>query len=173
MRPATLAALTALALTACAPSERRHEGIDSGVDASLLPPDASLLCYPTTTVAEVALQIQIEESCAIWNSLSGLGGNATITRNGTSLTIDFGDGVVFAGTVTNGVVTLVYAHPHEFSDGCGWRATETLSGQLDPMTCDFVLTYEYVEAVVINRGGCATPCAAEANVSLELTPIIL
>jgi hypothetical protein len=80
---------------------------------------------------------------------------------------------VFTGTLVGNSVNLVYMHQHPFSDGCGWQATETLAGQLDPMTCNFMLSYDYAEMVVQNNGGCATPCSAQANVQLELKPVIL
>jgi hypothetical protein len=130
-------------------------------------------CYDTTTEVEVALQIQIQQSCAIWNSLAELSGRATVTRTSTMLTIDFGNGVMFSGTLVNGTVNLVYTHQHTFTDGCGWQATETLAGQLDPASCNFTLSYDYVESVAINNGGCATPCSAQADVQLELKPVIL
>ncbi|HVV88045.1 MAG TPA: hypothetical protein VHE35_33620 [Kofleriaceae bacterium] len=76
------------------------------------------------------------------------------------LTIDFGDGVVFTGTVVDGAVHLVYAHQHPFTDGCQWMATETLAGALDPTTCDFTLGYDYVESVVVSNDLCATPCSS-------------
>ena len=100
-----------------------------------------------------------------------LSGQATVSRSGTTLTIDFGDGVVFTGPLTNGMVRLVYEHQHPFEDGCGWKATEVLTGQLDPTTCNFVLRYDYVEQVVTSDGSCATPCSAQADVDLQLTPI--
>ena len=170
-------AVLSLALfAACGPSGRDPSGPDAGtgIDATLPHPDGqSALCYDTTTEVEVALQIQIEESCAIWNSLAELSGRATVVRTGTSLSIDFGSGVVFAGTLVNGAVSLVYSHDHTFTDGCGWNATETLAGTLDPTSCNFSLSYDYVESVAINNGACATPCSAQANVQLELKPVIL
>jgi hypothetical protein len=170
------AALLVLALAACGPSGRDPGTTDAstGIDATVPQPDTlPAQCYATTTEVEVALQIQIQQSCAIWNSLAELSGRATVTRSGTMLTIDFGNGVVFSGTLVNGTVNLVYAHQHTFTDGCGWQATETLAGQLDATSCNFSLSYDYVEAVVVNNGGCATPCSAQANVQLELKPVIL
>ncbi|MBA3454937.1 MAG: hypothetical protein H0T42_17745 [Deltaproteobacteria bacterium] len=130
-------------------------------------------CYDQAIDAEVELAIQIEQSCAIWNSLAELDGRARVSRAGTIITIDFGNGVVFSGPLTMGVVDMTYTHPHTFTDGCGWEARETLAGQLDPTSCKFNLRYDYVESVVTNTGGCATPCSAQADVTLELTPIIL
>jgi hypothetical protein len=160
------------ALAACGPGDR--EGSANHPDAAVHgAPDAAMVCYEGATEVEVALMIQIEESCAIWNSLGELGGRATVTRAGTMLTIDFGTGVVFSGTLANNAVNLRYEHMHPFSDGCGWKATETLVGTLDPRSCNFALSYDYVESVVMNNGGCASPCSAMANVQLELKPVIL
>ena len=170
------ALLTMLALAACSPDGRDSTTVDAstGIDAMLPRPDGQpAQCYATPTEVEVALQIQIEESCAIWNSLAELGGRATVTRTANTLTIDFGNAVVFSGTLVSDTVNLVYMHQHPFTDGCGWQAKETLLGQLDPTSCNFSLTYDYVESVVMNNGGCATPCSAQANVMLELKPVIL
>jgi hypothetical protein len=167
-----LVAVLAFACAACGPGDRDPGTPDAAIDANVVPIDGPpAQCYDTPIDVDVALQIQIEESCAIWNSLAQLGGHATVSRSGMTLTIDFENGVVFTGTVVDGTVHLVYAHDHTFTDGCGWRATETLAGQLDPVSCNFTLRYDYVESVVINNGGCATPCSAQANVTLQLTPI--
>jgi hypothetical protein len=128
-------------------------------------------CLTGTTPVEVALDARIEEACAIWNSLDLLSGMATVTRTGDTLTIDFGDGVIFTGTVTGTSVMLSYVHAHEFTDGCGWQAVETLAGTIDS-DCSLSLTYDYVEAVAIDRGLCATPCSAEADVTLDVMPLI-
>jgi len=171
IRPALLSLAV---LAACGPGDRGGSTPDAqqAIDATV-PDTTPAQCYDTVTEVEVALQVQIEESCAIWNSLAELSGRATVTRTPTSLTIDFGNGVVFSGTLVNGAVSLVYAHNHTFTDGCGWKATETLAGTLDPSSCNFSLSYDYVESVAVNNGGCATPCSAQANVQLELKPVIL
>jgi hypothetical protein len=163
-------------LASCGPSGRTPDGDDAGQpsDGAMATPDMGpKVCYDTTTQVEVALAVQIEESCAIWNSLSMLSGTATVSKSGTSVTIDFGDGVIFSGPLVGNMVTLVYTHDHPFTDGCGWRATETMLGTLDPMACTFMLDYDYVESVVQNNGGCASPCAANADVTLDLNPVIL
>jgi hypothetical protein len=172
MKPA---ALVMVALVACGPGGREPGGgIDASVDATVARPDsAPMVCYPGPTEVDVTLMIQIQQSCAIWNSLAELGGRATVTRGAGTLTIDFGNNVVFSGTLAGNTVNLLYKHQHPFSDGCGWQATETLAGQLDPMSCNFALSYDYVEMVVMNNGGCASPCSAQANVQLELKPVIL
>lgn len=172
-----VAALLALACAACGPDDSTSGAPDAAPDAAATPdapppPDAPpAQCYDEPLDVDVALQVQIEQSCAIWNSLASLAGHARVSRAGTSLTIDFDGGVVFTGTVAGNVVNLVYAHQHPFTDGCQWQATETLTGQLDPQSCNFALSYDYMESVVVNNGGCATPCSAQANVSLQLTPI--
>ena len=95
LRPALL--LLALA-AACGPGDRDGSApdADTGIDATVPHPDGTpAQCYDTVTEVEVALQIQIQQSCAIWNSLAELSGRATVTRTATTLTIDFGNGVVF------------------------------------------------------------------------------
>lgn len=161
-------------LAACGPSGRT--GDDTGetpIDAAAASDAGPHVCYDQTTQVEVALTVQIEESCAIWNSLDMLSGMATVSRSGSTITIDFGDGVVFSGPLVGNMVTLTYTHDHPFTDGCGWRATETMRGTMDPDQCTFMLDYDYVESVVQNNGGCATPCAANADVTLDLNPVIL
>ncbi len=128
-------------------------------------------CLQGITSVNAALDVRTEESCAIWNSLAKMMGTATVTGSGDMLTIDFGNGVIFAGTVTDGNVSLTYIQHHEFGDGCLWQAAETLAGQLRD-DCALSLTYTYVESVAVDRGHCASPCSATADVSLKLTPII-
>ncbi|HEY5946424.1 MAG TPA: hypothetical protein VIV40_13065, partial [Kofleriaceae bacterium] len=85
------AVVTLLALAACAPGGREPTTPDAASDAKVTQPDAApLQCYAQATEVDVALQIQIEQSCAIWNSLAELSGRATVTRTPTTLTIDFG-----------------------------------------------------------------------------------
>ncbi len=172
----TVPLLLCIVASACGPGDRDGTSttVDAAVDASAVRSDsAAPVCYASTTEVEVDLTIQIQQSCAIWNSLADLSGRATITRNGTSLSIDFGDGIVFTGSLVGSAVALRYEHQHPFTDGCGWKATETLDGQLDPATCKFSLTYDYAENVVTSDGSCASPCSAMADVQLELTPVIL
>ena len=168
------ALLMVLVVTACGPDGRDPGTVDAASDAAVAHADAApMVCYAGPTEVEVALQIQIQQSCAIWNSLAELSGRATVTRGAGTLTIDFGNGVMFSGTLAGNSVNLIYKHQHPFSDGCGWQATETLTGQLDPSSCNFSLSYDYAEMVVMNNGGCATPCSAMADVQLELKPVIL
>jgi hypothetical protein len=166
-------ALLFCALAACGPGDRDGSGDHPDAAINGRPDGAPMVCYEGATEVDVALTIQIEETCAIWNSLAELGGRATVTRTGTTLTIDFGNNVVFTGTLASNAVNLRYEHMHPFTDGCGWKATETLVGTLDPNSCNFALSYDYVESVVMNNGGCASPCSAMANVQLELKPVIL
>lgn len=124
------------------------------------------LCLPTGTVG-VDLRVEIEQGCAIWNSLDGIADTATITREESSLTIDFGSGVVFTGTVLDGAVNLAYVHGHDFFDDCDWQATETLTGRVLDDDCAMSLSYDYEERV-LSGDGCASPCSAMANVTLDL-----
>jgi hypothetical protein len=161
-------------LASCGPSGRTGDDTEMPDDSAMATPDMGpQICYEQVTQVEVALSVQIEESCAIWNSLDKLAGTATVSRSGNTITIDFGEGVIFSGPLTNNMVMFVYTHDHPFTDGCGWRATETMRGTMDPVACTFALEYDYVESVVQNNGGCASPCAANADVTLDLNPVIL
>lgn len=161
-------------LASCGPTGRTPDDAALMPDGVMATPDTGpQVCYEATTQVEVALAVQIEESCAIWNSLAKLAGTATVSRATNTISIDFGEGVIFAGPLTGNSVMLVYTHNHPFTDGCGWRATETMRGTLDPVACTFMLDYDYVESVVQNNGGCASPCAANADVTLDLNPVIL
>jgi hypothetical protein len=162
-------------LASCGPAGRTPgDDMETPSDGAMATPDSGPpVCYEATTQVEVALTVQIEESCAIWNSLAKLAGTATVSKATNTITIDFGEGVIFSGPLVGNSVMLVYTHDHPFTDGCGWRATETMRGTLDPVACTFMLDYDYVESVVQNNGGCASPCAANADVTLDLNPVIL
>lgn len=174
-RVAGVMGVALVVIASCGPSGRTP-GDDTempGDSATAIPDMGPQVCYEQVTQVDVSLTVQIEESCAIWNSLSKLAGMATVSRSGNTITIDFGEGVIFSGPLTGTSVMFTYTHDHPFSDGCGWRATETMSGTMDPTACTFALEYDYVESVVQNNGGCASPCAANADVTLDLDPVIL
>lgn len=170
-----LLAMVMLACAACGPQggdDAAPSTPDAAVDANVVVIDGPpAQCYDEAVDVDVAAQGQVVQACAIWNSLAQLAGHAVVSRSGMTLTIDFEGGVVFTGTIINNTVNLTYAHQHPFEDGCQWQATETLMGTLDPTTCNFTLRYNYVEAVVVSNGLCATPCSAQADVTLTLTPI--
>jgi hypothetical protein len=157
-----------LLLAACSPSSRT-------------PPDAAAVVVHDTAMATACFEPSVMgtviagpaniQDCAIWNSVASMTGNVTLTRTGDNLTMAFGSGITFAGTVSGSNVMLTYSHLHDFSDGCKWRATETLSGTLDPTSCVMMVSYNYVETVEISNGACATPCSGTADFSLSITPI--
>lgn len=169
-----LLATLALGCAACGPDggpDPDPGTPDAAVDAAVAVIDGPpAQCYDEPVDVDVAAQGTVVQACAIWNSIGQLAGHATVTRTGMTLVIDFENGVVFSGSIINNMVNLVYAHQHPFEDGCRWMATETLMGTLDPATCNFSLSYNYVESVVMGSA-CATPCSAQANVTLQLTPI--
>lgn len=70
-------------------------------------------------------------------------------------------------------ITVTHVEPHAFTDGCGWQATETLTGTIDPATCALGLSYAYAEMVVTDNGGCATPCSGTADLTFTITPILM
>lgn len=128
-------------------------------------------CYEPSEVVNVGIDTEQAEACAVWHSLDALPGQATMSRSGMDLTIDFGDGVEFSGTVNDPNVGLTYAHDHPYEDNCVWRATETLQGTFDPLTCAMTLTYRYEEAVAEDRGDCYSPCFADGEIEMTLTPV--
>ena len=164
-RPAVLL----FGLMACAPADRSSEG---GVDANRVArADAAPGgCFSGERVAAVDLEATVVSACAAWPSLDGMPGSATITRSGTTLTIDFGEGVVFAGTVNGSSVSIAYVHEHPWSDGCGWQATESLSGTIDD-GCSLNLRYDYTEGVVDSDGSCDSPCGASSDVVFHIDVI--
>jgi hypothetical protein len=147
------------------------EGNDAGVGSETDAPHQPL-CFEPQVEADAWLEILQEDACAVWNSLRTLSGALLLRRDGDVLSIDFGEGVVFSGTVSGVDANLAYAHEHEFEDGCRWVATETLTGPIDPISCGLLLTYSYEEAVVEDRGACYLPCSADADIHLEIIPFI-
>ena len=138
-----------------------------------MPGDAApSVCYAPSVQGTVTPGASSIQSCAIWNNVSNLMGGVTLTRDATMLTMAFATGVTFSGTVIGRNVELTYSHLHDFTDGCKWRATETLSGDLDPATCVMMVSYRYVETVEISNGACATPCGATGMFSLSVAPIL-
>lgn len=145
-----------------APDARPADSVDA----------APLGCFEPIREVDVSLDIESEQTCAIWNSLDFLEGTTIITRNGNQISIDFGDGVAFTGTISVGAVTLTYSHQHSFSDNCTWQADELLVGTLtEGEDCDLSLTYSYSESVAVSDGNCAIPCDAFGNIDLSITPI--
>jgi hypothetical protein len=151
---------------ACTPAARPEP--PSGADATSI----TALCYEPSTSGTATAGASNVDACAIWNSLSQMSGAVTLTRDPTSLTMAFATGVVFSGTVVDRNVMLTYTHLHDFEDGCKWRATETLAGDLDPATCVMTLDYHYMESVEVSNGACATPCSGAGSVSLQIAPIL-
>lgn len=135
-------------------------------------PDAGPhVCFEHGVVADVAIDAVVVSSCAAWPSLDAMAGQATITRDGSNLEIDFEEGVVFAGTIEDDQVSLTYVHQHPWSDNCTWQATETLIGTVDS-ACEMTLNYDYVESVAVSDGSCDSPCNGSSVVEFTFTPIV-
>ena len=158
-------------LVACSPDQRPPS--NGTPDASSLVIDAApTVCFEPSVMGDVVAGTPDIQDCAIWNSLASMTGNVTLTRDHTNLSMAFAGGVTFTGTVTGSSVTMTYYGLHDFEDGCKWRATETLAGDLDPTSCVLTLSYQYIETVEISNGACATPCTGTSNFSLQINPII-
>ena len=157
------------AIAGCSPSGRSGVTADAASTSDAAGPTE---CFDPSVMGQVMAGTPDIQVCAIWNSLASMTGNVTLTRDHTNLTMAFGSGVTFTGTVIDRNVMLTYFHLHDFSDGCKWRATETLDGDLDPTSCVMTLSYQYIETVEISNGACATPCTGTSNFSLQINPII-
>ncbi len=157
-----------LALAACGPAKRMDPPMMTAPDA----PAQATSCYEASVSGTASVGTSSVESCAIWNSLAEMTGGVTLTRDQTSLTMAFATGVTFTGTVVGNNVDLTYSNLHDFEDGCTWRATETLTGALDPATCVMMLGYHYAETVEVSNGACATPCSGTGTVSFQISPIL-
>jgi hypothetical protein len=163
-------ALVLVALAACGPGGRPPSGATP--DAAPVHDSAPAVCFDPSVTGTVTAGTANIQTCAIWNSVSKMTGSVTLSRTDSMLTMAFASGPTFAGTISGTSVTLTYAHLHDFEDGCTWRATETLSGTLDPTSCVMTLSYSYVESVSVSNGACATPCTGTADFSLQVTPIL-
>jgi hypothetical protein len=162
-----------LALAACSPSAR--QGTDGLPDApSTIAPDAGpSVCFEPSVTGTAMAGNGMVQDCAIWNHVADMTGQVTLTRTATTFTLSFANGLVFTGAISGTSVTLTHVEPHSFSDNCGWQATETLTGTIDPTSCALSLSYAYAEMVVTDNGACATPCSGTADLMFVVTPILL
>ena len=180
-----LPTLVTLVLASCAmgvadssPSSNPDAGgsADAGGSPDAIPanpsptPPSDGQCFAGEKAVEVNINPGYLPTCAAWPTLNDLSGTAVVTRVGDTLTIDFGNGNVYSGTIQGNQVDLVYTHQHPWSDDCTWQATETLSGTIND-DCSMTLDYEYVESVVVSDGTCDTPCDGDADVDISITPI--
>jgi hypothetical protein len=158
-----------LGIVACGPGGRAH----TAPDASNAGGDATpRVCYAPSETGSVMAGNPDLQSCAIWNNVANMNGNVTLARDpANNLTMTFSTGLAFAGAITDPNVQLVHSELHDFTDGCKWRATETLSGTIDETTCVMMLHYAYVETVEISNGACASPCTGTADFTLQIMPL--
>jgi hypothetical protein len=96
-----------------------------------------------------------------------LPGDVYVERSGSQFSIDFYEGVVFSGTITDTTLELSYQHERPWSDGCTWAAIETLSGTYDA-DCTMTLAYQYVEEVVGSNDFCDAPCGGSSELVLQV-----
>lgn len=163
--------LLVLALAGCSPS---RGGDDTATpDAAKLPDGGPTLCFEPSISGTAMTGNAVVQDCAIWNNVSRMTGTVTLSRTATTFTMAFANGLAFTGAITGNQVTLTHVEPHTFTDGCGWQSTETLTGTIDPATCVLSLSYAYAEMVVASNGACATPCSGTADVTLQVTPIVM
>lgn len=159
-----------VSLAACSPSGRPQTSPDAAKPGTDAPPSG--LCYSPSVTGMVMASNPNLQACAVWNNVAMMSGNVTLSRDTTSLTMAFANGLTFAGSVdTTNHVMLVHSDLHAWSDGCTWRATETLTGPLDPATCVMTLSYAYQETVEVSNGACDMPCTGTADFSLQITPL--
>lgn len=163
----------AAVLAACGPAKHAPVGTPDAprtVDAMSEPAE----CFvPAVQGSATTMTVSIE-SCAVWNNLANMTGDVTLSRTGNDLSLAFTTaGLIFTGTIDGTDVMLTYSALHDFTDNCEWRATETLTGTVDPTTCVMTLSYDYEEMVAVaSPDGCDSPCTGTANVSLQITPTI-
>lgn len=139
----------------------------SGVDGGREPDAIAALCFEPMADVQAERKSDGGEGCTDWPSLSEMEGKAVVTRTGEALTLDFGEGIVFSGTVLSGVASLTYSHQHSLSDGCSWTAVEELSGNVDDIACTAALDYSYVESAS-NQVGCFNPCTFPGSASIGI-----
>ena len=70
----------------------------------------------------------------------------------------------FRGAIRHGVLDVVMTAPFDWDDGCKWASEQHLRGRLSVGT----LEYTYTEAPLHAQDGCAPPCAARAQVSVQV-----
>jgi hypothetical protein len=160
----------AAVVAACSPGPRGN-GVDASNNGSNTHDGAPAVCYEPGVRGKVMAGTADIQDCAVWNSVASMTGDVTLTRTATSLTMAFDTGITFTGTVTGNNVMLTYYQLHDFTDGCQWRATETLSGPMDPATCVMTLSYQYQETVE-SGDLCDSPCTGTADFNLSITPIL-
>lgn len=137
-------------------------------------PDAGPpLCYESSGPASSNANSNGGEGCITWPSIDDLDSDVTITRSGTTISIDFGSGIVFSGTVVNGVVEVIYTRqfpdPENDADGCTWQADEALTGTLRESDCQLSLAYDYREFVAVSDGFCNGACDYPGSTSVVIT----
>jgi hypothetical protein len=163
-----LLAAALLPAIGCGPGARSQDRADAHQSAT----DATHgQCYAPSVMGNVMTGAADIQDCAVWNNVANMSGTVTLARTQNNLTMAFSTGLTFTGTIHDTQVTLVHWELHDFTDGCKWRATETLSGTIDDRTCVMMLHYDYMESVEIDNGGCDLPCSGTANFSLQISPI--
>ena len=172
-RLASLAWLAWLATTAinCGPSARGPNVSPDAAPTAIDAPAAAAVCYEPAISGTVQPGASNIQSCAIWNNVARMTGMVTVSRDPSMMTMSFG-ALAFTGTVTGRNVALTHFELHDFTDGCLWRATETLTGDLDPATCVMALDYQYAETIETNNGACSSPCSGTGSFALDIVPII-
>ena len=168
------AGLVASALAACGPGSHRPGSSSPDAEQNGDSPAITGECYVPAVEGTAMTAAASIEACAVWNNVANMTGAVTLTRTGQDLTLAFTmTGLTFTGTIVGSNVTLTYSALHQFTDNCEWRATETLTGTVDPTTCVMTLSYDYEEMVAVaSPDGCDQPCTGTADVSLQITPSI-
>lgn len=93
-----------------------------------------------------------------------LGNEATWRDDGGNLTLDFGEQVVFRGTMTGSNVTFLRRSSHDF--GSKWDIEE----QIDGVVAGALLTasYEYHECNTTNSRECPSECEITAQLTITI-----
>jgi hypothetical protein len=100
--------------------------------------------------------------CYLNESVSSHPGTLRYPCAGGRAVASFGS-QTFTGFVRNGVVDVQSSTTFPFRDGCTWRSTQRIRGNL----AGGALAFTYSEAPTSANGRCAPPCTASARVSVR------
>lgn len=106
------------------------------------------------------------------SKILSLGGEVRVQIASPTIRMEFPDGTLFLGPTDGETFTATRTQMFPFTDGCMWRATETLEGKIDTRaTCNLQAKYGYREQPV-TMGPCGTPCTIDADLIIERDHII-
>ncbi len=186
LRPALLATVPVLMLVACSPGRQPVDVNPDGAqstdgDMSVAPPDAAAfpqvdLGYLCGRYSAYTAQVNgiVRSPCDYdVSKILQIGGEVKTKINPPTISMQFPDGTFFSGTSDGQTFTATRLTDFPYTDGCMWRATETLSGTIDvEHNCTLNANYTYREAPT-SPPPCATPCTIDAQVIINWESVII